>query len=85
MPGGNGERTPLDDVEEGPSSPTTSDISHFTSISERPVNPRWQPPPPPPMPTRTKQSILLENNPDFDLRAGGGRGGRMPATRYPIP
>ncbi|PKY04604.1 pali-domain-containing protein [Aspergillus campestris IBT 28561] len=85
MPGGNGERTPLDDVEEGPSSPTTSDISHFTSISERPVNPRWHPPPPPPMPTRTKQSILLENNPDFDLRVGAGRGGRMPATRYPIP
>lgn len=62
-----------------------SDTSHFTSISERPINPRWQeslnrdlppvPPPPPPVP-RT-QDVLLSSNPDFELpmaRPGRGRG-----------
>ncbi|KAF9892795.1 regulator of ime2 [Aspergillus nanangensis] len=91
-PGNNGEQKLTEELDEGPSSPTTSDISHFTSISERPVNPRWRPPP---LPAQYKRDVLLENNPDFDLRAGMGRGGagagvggRMPtikATRYPIP
>ncbi|KAK1140460.1 hypothetical protein N8T08_010303 [Aspergillus melleus] len=95
---GNGEPKPIEeDMAEGPCSPTTSDISHFTSISERPINPRWRPP----LPAQQKQNVLLENNPDFDLRAGmgrggggvaGGVGGRMPlmpipreTTRYPMP
>ncbi|KAA8645850.1 hypothetical protein EYZ11_006573 [Aspergillus tanneri] len=93
---GNGEpKSVEEELVEDPGSPTTSDISHFTSISERPVNPRWRPPP---LPSQQKRNVLLENNPDFDLRAGMGRGrsagvgGRMPAmpmpreaTRYPIP
>lgn len=93
-PGATGERKPMEDMAEGPSSPTTSEVSHFTSISERPINPRWRPPP---VPAQRKHDVLLENNPDFDLRAGTGRGGaagvgsRMPpmsiprdAARYPI-
>ncbi|KAE8148798.1 SUR7/PalI family-domain-containing protein [Aspergillus avenaceus] len=92
-PGNSGEPNMPEDMAEGPSSPTTSDISHFTSISQRPINPRWQPTLP-----QQKQNVLLENNPDFDLRAGmhrggaAGVGGRMPpmsipreASRYPIP
>ena len=41
-PGPAGEPKPmeLEDVPEDPSSPTTSVISHFTSIPQRPVNPR---------------------------------------------
>ncbi|KAG2413901.1 pH-response regulator protein palI/RIM9 [Aspergillus terreus] len=88
-PGNNGEQKLTEGLAEEPSSPTTSDISHFTSISERPINPRWRPPP---LPAQQKRDVLLENNPDFDLRAGAGRGGgagsRMPpisATRYPLP
>ncbi|KAF7169681.1 hypothetical protein CNMCM6106_004521 [Aspergillus hiratsukae] len=90
---GAGERKPMDDLAEAPGSPTTSEISHFTSISERPINPRWRPPPPPALPAQQRQIALLENNPDFDLRAGAtGVGGRMPPmsiprepSRYPLP
>ncbi|GFF37645.1 pH-response regulator protein palI/RIM9 [Aspergillus udagawae] len=96
---GAGEPKPMDDLAEAPGSPTTSEISHFTSISERPINPRWRPPPPPALPAQQRQNVLLENNPDFDLRAGGigragatGVGGRMPPmsiprepSRYPLP
>ncbi|XHG09430.1 hypothetical protein AWENTII_012485 [Aspergillus wentii] len=102
MPGPIGEPKPkdsVDDVPEGPSSPTSSEISHFTSISERPINPRWRPPPPRPNMGQLRTNVLLENNPDFDLQAGRGRGGagtgiggRMPPmavprepSRYPIP
>ncbi|RAL12214.1 putative pH signal transduction protein PalI [Aspergillus homomorphus CBS 101889] len=94
-PGAIGERKPTDDSAEAPNSPTTSEVSHFTSISQRPINPRWRPPP---VPAQQKHDVLLENNPDFDLRAGAGRGGlagagsRMPplsiprdASRYPLP
>ncbi|PYH93451.1 pali-domain-containing protein [Aspergillus ellipticus CBS 707.79] len=90
---GVGEKKPVEVPVEVPSSPTTSEVSHFTSISERPINPRWRPPP---MPGQRKQDVLLENNPDFDLRAGmrgggAGVGSRMPpmsiprdTARYPI-
>ncbi|KAJ0424243.1 SUR7/PalI family-domain-containing protein [Aspergillus carlsbadensis] len=66
-------------------------VSHFTSISERPINPDWRPPPMPAQAVQKRRDVLLENNPDFDLRAGSGRGGRMPPLsnqnipRYPIP
>ncbi|KAL5333885.1 SUR7/PalI family-domain-containing protein [Aspergillus crustosus] len=90
-PGNFGEQKPKENAVERRSSPAASEVSHFTSISERPINPNWRPPP---MPTQAVQQkrvdVLLENNPDFDLRASMGQGGRMPplpsqtVTRYPI-
>lgn len=87
---------PGENVGEGPGSPAISDISqgsHFTSISERPINPNWQGPAPGPAPPASTnrgprmQDMILEGNPDFELpgasrgRGGGGarygRGGRM--------
>lgn len=70
-------------VGEAPRSPAVSDISHtshFTSISERPINPRWQPPPPMPSnlrpaPQPRVQDMVLQSNPDFELPVGPGRGG----------
>ncbi|TEA20161.1 pH-response regulator protein palI/prr-5 [Colletotrichum sidae] len=55
-----------------------SDRSNFTSISQRGVNPRWNPPPPMPgygqglpprrpPPQQRRQDVLLNNNPDFEL------------------
>ncbi|OLN96458.1 pH-response regulator protein palI/prr-5 [Colletotrichum chlorophyti] len=54
-----------------------SDRSNFTSISQRGVNPRWNPAPPMPghgqqIPPRRpvqhqRQDMLLNNNPDFEL------------------
>lgn len=84
-PGPAGEPKPMEseDVPEAPGSPTTSEISHFTSISQRPVNPRWCPPPPPVQPAQQKTNMLLENNPDFDLQAGRRRGGAGPGGRMP--
>lgn len=85
----------IDDLSPGARSPASSETSHFTSISERPVNPRWRPPP---LPAQQQRAVLLENNPDFELGPVRGRGGllgngsRMPplpmsrdATRYPLP
>ncbi|EYE96078.1 putative pH signal transduction protein PalI [Aspergillus ruber CBS 135680] len=95
MPGPAGEPKPVvEDIPEAPGSPTASEMSHFTSISQRPVNPRWQPPM---QPAQQRTNMLLEGNPDFDLsagrrRGGAGPGGRMPTlstlrevTRYPVP
>lgn len=91
-----------ENVGEGPGSPAVSDISqgsHFTSISERPINPNWQGQAPAPAPARgpRMQDMVLQANPDFELpvagrgRGGGaryGRGGRMTPViensgRYP--
>lgn len=73
-----------------PGSPAISDISqgsHFTSISERPINPKWQGPPPP-MPASNRgprmQDVLLEGNPDFELPAAMPRGGRGGGAKYPM-
>lgn len=84
-PGPAGEPKPmeLEDVPEAPGSPTNSEISHFTSISQRPVNPRWVPPTPPVQPAQQRTNMLLENNPDFDLQAGRRRGGAGPGGRMP--
>jgi hypothetical protein len=63
---------------DGPRSPAASEISQFTSISERPVNPLWQPPPMPrrgPLPPR--QDMLLANNPDFEVPVDRGQGSRV--------
>lgn len=73
----------------GPGSPAISDISqgsHFTSISERPINPKWQgaPPPAPAAANRgpRMQDMLLEGNPDFELPGAMPRGGRGGGSRY---
>ena len=81
-----------EDLPSGNRSPAMSTSSHFTSISQRGVNPNWKPSPGeaggprrgPPL-DRAGQQQLLTNNPDFELpNAGGimgpraqrGRGGR---------
>ncbi|KIV99505.1 uncharacterized protein PV09_08810 [Verruconis gallopava] len=69
-------------LQEGQRSPATSDTSHFTSVSQRGINPAWRPGmppsgrgPPPPRPS----DMLLNSNPDFSLPGmgptGRGRGG----------
>ncbi|KAI8215420.1 pH-response regulator protein palI/prr-5 [Colletotrichum sp. SAR 10_77] len=73
-----------------------SDRSNFTSISQRGINPRWNPPAPygqgPPRrpPQQRRQDMLLNNNPDFELpgkrlgppsRPGGP--GMIPGSAYP--
>ncbi|KAK4102704.1 pali-domain-containing protein [Parathielavia hyrcaniae] len=76
-----------EDIPQGGSrSPAESEHSTFTSISQRGVNPRWNPPvmPPPPalgsygtgpIPRRpvNRSDVILASNPDFELP--GGRGG----------
>lgn len=76
-------------IQEGARSPATSDTSHFTSISQRGVNPNWRPGPngmgmTPSMggvPNRRPmqqapppQRDVLTSNPDFEI-PGGTRGG----------
>lgn len=72
-----------------PQSPTGSTSSNFTSVSQRGINPRWQPSPgaeymmasqPAAVPRARKQktehmSALLSNNPDFELPS-------MPAASF---
>jgi hypothetical protein len=83
---------------DGARSPAESERSNFTSVSQRGVNPRWNPhgqhPPMPSqgMPARRavqqRQDMLLDN-PDFQLP--GGRGGKpkhgmqgmVPGSAYP--
>ncbi|KAK6339706.1 regulator of ime2 [Orbilia javanica] len=70
-----------EELQPGQRSPAMSTSSHFTSISQRGVNPRWQGEGAPNMPTRDprrprQQDQILASNPDFELpRAGGGGGG----------
>lgn len=78
----------------GARSPTGSERSNFTSISQRGVNPRWNPPPPMPNqygpprrppPQQQRQDMILDN-PDFQIpgRRPGGRGpGIVPGSAYP--
>lgn len=79
-----------DDTPQGARSPAESDLSNFTSISQRGINPRWNPPPPSmmgngyggprrPPPQRDTNDMLLNTNPDFSLPGmgpTGRRGGR---------
>jgi len=72
-----------DDVPQPSRSPAESERSNFTSISQRGVNPRWNPPPPSLMPGYTGQQVprrppprdqsaaLLNSNPDFAIPGGG--------------
>ncbi len=78
----------------GARSPAVSDGSNYTSISQRGINPQWQPPPdhvmgmgglPNRKPVRqqhNQRDVLLNQNPDFELPIQGGRspGGRLRST-----
>lgn len=77
-----------EDIPEGARSPAASEASHFTSVSQRGINPNWRPPPGsgpmpygpygPRRPMRQEDVILEANaaNPDFALPGmpGPGRG-----------
>jgi hypothetical protein len=72
-------KIPGENAGNGPGSPAISDISqgsHFTSISERPINPHWQVPPAAASRGPRVQDVVLDANPDFELSVGGRRGGR---------
>ncbi|KAL1883370.1 hypothetical protein VTK73DRAFT_8937 [Phialemonium thermophilum] len=67
-----------EDIPQGERSPAESERSTFTSISQRGVNPKWNPPPPPAsgsgygqnfVPRRpvNRSDVLLKSNPDFEL------------------
>ena len=78
-----------ENMADGARSPAGSDASHFTSVSQRGVNPNWRPPPGmgysgpgsgPQQRGPRKDEVILGANPDFSLpgmRAGRGgmRGG----------
>ncbi|KAK4660573.1 regulator of ime2 [Podospora pseudocomata] len=70
-----------EDIPQGARSPAESERSNFTSISQRGINPRWQPPPEMPqmIPRRPvgnngprPADLLLNSNPDFELPTRGG-------------
>ncbi|KAI0403829.1 pali-domain-containing protein [Xylaria palmicola] len=82
----------------GARSPTVSERSGFTSVSQRGVNPRWNPPPgqgynqqmPARRPVNRNDVNILNSNPDFQLpgRRGGsaanaGRGGAGGGSMIP--
>lgn len=61
-------------IPDGARSPTESEASNFTSVSQRGVNPHWRPPPgptlqPPPrkMMAQRREDLVLGANPDFAL------------------
>ncbi|KAK4125054.1 pali-domain-containing protein [Parathielavia appendiculata] len=75
-----------EDIRQGGSrSPAESERSNFTSISQRGVNPRWNPPRMPPAPALgsygsnsiprrpvNRSDMILASNPDFELPGRGG-------------
>ncbi|KAH8661867.1 SUR7/PalI family-domain-containing protein [Xylariales sp. PMI_506] len=88
------ESTSYDDPHnDGARSPTASERSTFTSISQRGINPRWNPPPAPPggfnagiprRPVNRNEVNILNSNPDFQLPTNRG-GSASPANRRIIP
>ncbi|CAK7271541.1 regulator of ime2 [Sporothrix epigloea] len=87
--------TSYEDIPQGARSPAESERSTFTSISQRGVNPRWNPPPPNLMPSyggqgyavsrrpvRDANETLLSSNPDFSLPSGGRRPGGPPRPNH---
>lgn len=73
-----------------PESPAYSEQTTFTSISQRPVNPRWQPPQgQQPQPSRMQQHTtpVFSGNPDFELPTlppgRSGPRGRAPGAIQP--
>ncbi|KAI8962632.1 pali-domain-containing protein [Daldinia sp. FL1419] len=89
------EEPSYDDIPPQPMSPAISEQSGFTSISQRGINPRWNPPPgqgfnqqiPPRKPVGRNEVNVLNSNPDFQLPIGrggtSGRGGMIPGSAYP--
>lgn len=71
-------------------SPADSDRTNFTSVSQRGINPNWNPPPPMPpyqgppprrpLPPTQRQDMLLNSNPDFQVQGGRGGGGAYPGV-----
>ncbi|KAF4553208.1 pH-response regulator protein palI/prr-5-like protein [Elsinoe fawcettii] len=88
---------PVSDIADGARSPTGSENSHFTSVSQRGINPQWRPPPgpnlmPPPPGRKRNEDLVLAANPDFAIPGvglgrpsgrgrGRGRGGQGPGGR----
>ena len=77
-----------DALPEGQRSPA-SDHSEMTSISQRGVNPNWRPgstdvlgrlevPQRRMQQQQQQRDVLLNTNPNFELRSHGATGGRMP-------
>ncbi|OAX77882.1 hypothetical protein ACJ72_07814 [Emergomyces africanus] len=88
-PGSTGElqpRSSFEELPEGAHSPVHSETSHFTSISQRGVNPKWRSPEAESRRDKQiRQDILLKSNPDFELPVGRGRGGGPGGRRKPTP
>jgi hypothetical protein len=75
----NGTETPV------PTSPTVSDSSHFTSISQRPVNPKFQQQPSVNARVAAERTdLVLSSNPDFQLPMPAGNK-RAPGGRPAVP
>lgn len=75
----------------GTRSPAESEHSNFTSISQRGINPQWNPPPMPTTrrPVQQRQDLILDN-PDFRLPGGRSTAaavrkmpGMTPDSAYP--
>ncbi|KAI1493977.1 pali-domain-containing protein [Biscogniauxia mediterranea] len=70
----------------GARSPAISERSGFTSVSQRGINPHWNPPPgqgygqqiPPRRPVNRNEVNILNSNPDFQLPSGRGGPSRSP-------
>ncbi|KAF2691522.1 pali-domain-containing protein [Lentithecium fluviatile CBS 122367] len=91
----------FEDIPDGSRSPAASEASHFTSVSQRGVNPNWRPPPGPPMPgpyggygsrrPMRQEDVILEANaanPDFAIPGaefGRGRGRGRGGGRGGVP
>ncbi|KAK4164166.1 SUR7/PalI family-domain-containing protein [Cladorrhinum sp. PSN259] len=81
-----------EDIPPGARSPAESERSTFTSISQRGVNPRWNPPPQQPAiprrPVNRPADMLLNANPDFELPTRGSpargavQGNMIPGSAY---
>ncbi|KAK4971964.1 hypothetical protein LTR28_012660 [Elasticomyces elasticus] len=88
-----GPSSSYENIAEGARSPAGSDASHFTSVSQRGVNPNWRPGGPPgsyggppafsaPPQPRRRDDVILNANPDFSLPgARAGRGGAFRGGR----
>lgn len=69
-----------EDLHQGARSPVESETSNFTSVSQRPMNPNWQPGhggefnsfgPNQRQHQQRRQDLLFSNNPDFELPGMG--------------